>query len=62
MCRYSTMLGGTTEFNKWEGITYDPQNKHMYSAMSSITNGMEDNANKGVPDANQDIGQFRVRV
>ena len=35
-------LGCTTEFNKWEGITYDAANKKLYTAISDVSKGMED--------------------
>jgi len=41
--RYAAMLGGTTEFNKMEGITLDPDTKTMYLAMSVVSKGMKDN-------------------
>jgi len=41
--RYAAMKGGTTEFNKMEGITLDPDNKVLYVAMSVIAKGMKDN-------------------
>ncbi len=41
--RYAALKGATTELNKEEGITYDPDNKKLYIAMSDVTNGMRDN-------------------
>ncbi|MBV5342020.1 MAG: DUF839 domain-containing protein [Deltaproteobacteria bacterium] len=41
--RYAAMLGGTTEFNKMEGITLDPDTRTMYLAMSVVSKGMKDN-------------------
>jgi secreted PhoX family phosphatase len=35
--RYAAMIGCTTEFNKWEGITYSPKRKQLYTAMSYWT-------------------------
>ncbi len=40
--RYASMLGGTTEFRKMEGLTLDVQGKRLFMAMSEISNGMED--------------------
>ena len=37
--RYSAMLGCTTEFNKWEGITFSPRRKQLYTALSYWTSG-----------------------
>ena len=39
---YAGMLGCTTEFRKWEGITYDPVSKKMWTAISEVSKGMED--------------------
>jgi secreted PhoX family phosphatase len=40
--RYAAMLGGTTEFRKMEGITFNPETRTMYLALSEIGNGMLD--------------------
>ncbi len=45
--RYASMLGGTTEFRKMEGITFDPAASKLYLAISSVERGMEDNAKNG---------------
>ena len=50
----ASYLGCTTEFRKWEGITYDSKNKKIYTALSAVQYGMEDNATyvdkkKGTP-------------
>jgi hypothetical protein len=50
------ILGCTTEFRKWEGITYDAKNKKLYTAISSVEYGMEDNQRKGAPDTQYDRG------
>jgi len=39
--RYAAYLGCNTEFRKWEGITYDPIRRVLYTAISSIDSGME---------------------
>jgi secreted PhoX family phosphatase len=39
--RYAAMLGATVEFRKEEGVTYDPDGKVLYVAMSEVTRGME---------------------
>jgi len=39
--RYAAYLGCTTEFRKWEGITYDPINHVLYTAISEVAKGME---------------------
>ena len=38
--RYAASLGATTEFNKMEGVTVDPQDRKVYIAMSRIEEGM----------------------
>jgi hypothetical protein len=38
--RYAATLGATTEFNKMEGVTVDPQDRKVYIAMSRIEEGM----------------------
>ncbi|MGE4268646.1 MAG: alkaline phosphatase PhoX, partial [Deferribacterales bacterium] len=40
--RYAAMLGGTTEFRKMEGITFNAETKIMFLALSEIGNGMLD--------------------
>jgi secreted PhoX family phosphatase/outer membrane murein-binding lipoprotein Lpp len=39
--RYASMMGGTTEFRKMEGITHNPDDGVLYIAMSSVEKGME---------------------
>ena len=41
--RYAAIKGGTTEFNKMEGITHDPASNTLYLAMSVVDKGMQDN-------------------
>ncbi|MGY6274074.1 PhoX family protein [Methylomonas sp. MgM2] len=41
--RYAAMLGATTEWRKMEGISYNPEAKQLYIAMSEVSSGMEDN-------------------
>jgi secreted PhoX family phosphatase len=40
--RYAGILGGTTEFEKMEGITLDPETNTMYLAMSRVRTAMTD--------------------
>ncbi|WP_456386956.1 PhoX family protein [Desulfolithobacter sp.] len=49
--RYAAMKGATTEFRKEEGITFDPDHKRLYVAMSQVAKGMEDGGkyDKGGP-------------
>lgn len=54
--RYAAYLGGTTEFTKWEGITYSKRLNKVYTAMSEIRRPMEDNKSKGKDDNQYDIG------
>jgi secreted PhoX family phosphatase len=54
--RYAAMLGCTTEGSKWEGITFSPGRQQLYTAMSEVRYGMEDNARKGTPNDQYDIG------
>jgi len=54
--RYAAYLGATTEMRKWEGITYDPDNMVMYTAMSEVAGGMENNMRQGSVDVNADMG------
>lgn len=34
--RYAAMLGATTEWSKWEGITFDSKRRRLYTAMSEL--------------------------
>jgi secreted PhoX family phosphatase len=40
--RYAALRGATTEFNKMEGITYDPDRRTLYLSMSDLGKGMQD--------------------
>jgi hypothetical protein len=40
--RYAALLGATTEFNKMEGITLDPDTKTLYLSMSYVEKSMLD--------------------
>lgn len=50
--RYAAMKGATTEFRKEEGITFDPDSKTLFVAMSEVAKGMGAGAkqDKGGPD------------
>ena len=37
--RYAAYKGATTEFSKWEGITYDPKRNMLYTSMSAVRRG-----------------------
>ena len=54
--RYAALKGATTELRKEEGVTFDPDHKRLYVAISEISNGMEDKAKKGKPDTKYDQG------
>jgi hypothetical protein len=54
--RTAAYLGATTEFSKWEGITYDTKRNRIYTAMSEIREGMEDKKSKGEPNDEFDAG------
>jgi uncharacterized protein len=54
--RYAGYLGATTELRKEEGITFDPDGKRLYVAMSEIQYGMEDNKKNNTPNTTYDIG------
>lgn len=53
---YAAYLGATTEFNKEEGITYDPDRKRLYVVMSRLEKGMEDLKYEGKLDQRYDLG------
>jgi secreted PhoX family phosphatase len=46
--RYAALMGATTELRKKEGITFDPDSKNLFVAMSQVTKGMEDDSSKDV--------------
>lgn len=54
--RYAAMLGATTEGSKWEGITFDADNMMLYTSITAVRYGMEDNAKKGEAETEYDIG------
>jgi secreted PhoX family phosphatase len=54
--RYAAMLGGTTEFRKMEGITYNPDTHELYIAMSEVGRGMENNKKGGADNDKYDVG------
>ncbi|EXJ16646.1 Alkaline phosphatase [Imhoffiella purpurea] len=45
---YAAHKGATTEFRKEEGLTYNPDDKVLYVAMSEVAKGMEDGASQDV--------------
>jgi secreted PhoX family phosphatase len=50
--RTAALLGATTEFRKEEGITYNPEHRQLYIAISDIGKGMQADSkhDKGGPD------------
>lgn len=54
--RFAAYKGATTEFRKEEGITFDPDGKSLFVAMSEIGRGMEDMSSKGKLDTYDDVG------
>ncbi len=54
--RYAALKGATVEIRKEEGITFDPDNRRLFVAISEISNGMEDMASKGKASAKYDAG------
>lgn len=53
--RYAAYMGATTEFTKWEGITFDPAAAQIHTSISYQYRGMEDYANEGEPSTDYDI-------
>ena len=54
--RYAAYLGATTEFSKWEGLVYSPKRNTIYTSMSEIRRGMEDNKKSGEDNNEYDLG------
>ncbi|WP_292662130.1 alkaline phosphatase PhoX [Nitratifractor sp.] len=54
--RYAALKGATTEFRKMEGLSYDPDQKRLYVAISQIAKGMEDRKKYGKPNPKYDVG------
>ena len=42
VCRFSSYIGATNEWNKWEGLTYDSKRNVLYATVSSVGEGMLD--------------------
>ncbi|MEI6383501.1 MAG: alkaline phosphatase PhoX [Betaproteobacteria bacterium] len=53
--RYAVIMGATQEFEKYEGITFDPSRSKLYIAMSSIRRGMANNYTETLTGATNDI-------
>ncbi len=54
--RYAAIKGATTEFRKMEGLTYNTDQKVLYTAISQIAKGMEDHKKYGKPKDSYDKG------
>ncbi|KAK9812078.1 hypothetical protein WJX73_003548 [Symbiochloris irregularis] len=57
--RYLAYIGGTTEFTKWEGLTFAPSHGEfgkIYTSMSRIENSMEDFGKQGKNSSHYDEG------
>ena len=54
--RYAGMLGCTTEFTKWEGITFSKKRMQLYTALSSVASGMQASTNSAGAPNTADIG------
>ena len=48
--RYAALKGATTELNKEEGITFNPEKSKLYVAISDLTNGMKANTTGAASD------------
>jgi len=53
--RYAVIKGATQEFEKYEGVTFDPSRNKMYIAISSIRRGMASNYTETLSAAGNDI-------
>ncbi|HTY03648.1 MAG TPA: alkaline phosphatase PhoX [Rhodocyclaceae bacterium] len=54
--RYAAYVGATTEFRKEEGITFDPEGKHLYVSYSEVDQAMESNKKNGAANTSYDVG------
>jgi len=54
--RFAAYMGATTEFRKFEGITYNEDNNKLYTAMSQVAKGMEDSKKYGKVNDKYDKG------
>lgn len=61
--RYAGYLGASTEWSKWEGMTFDPLRQQLYVSISVVRNGAENSSTRGVADPRYDqCGPNAVRV
>jgi secreted PhoX family phosphatase len=54
--RMASYVGATSEFSKWEGITFDPKQRKIYTSISYQRQGMMDFANSDAPSGRYDLG------
>ncbi|MBU1668442.1 DUF839 domain-containing protein [bacterium] len=54
--RYAALKGGSTEFRKEEGVSYNPLTNRLYVSMSTIEKGMEDFKKANTPNSFYDRG------
>jgi hypothetical protein len=61
--RVAAMRGATTEFSKWEGLTYSPERRVLMTSITSIRYGMEDEQKQGLPNGAYDTaGPNHIRA
>ena len=61
--RVAAIRGATTEFTKWEGLTFSPERGVLMTSITAIQNGMEDAQKQGRPSAAYDTaGPNHIRA
>jgi len=58
--RYAAYRGATTEFNKAEGLAYDPEGKRAFLAITDISKGMEEGAGTGAAGDHIRLGKLKA--
>ena len=58
--RYAAYKGATTEFSKWEGITFDTKRNKLYTSLTILRQGARGNAAGGRTSAMQSCSQART--
>lgn len=59
--RYAAMKGATTELNKEEGVTFNPEARKLYIAMADVTLGMKTNSS-GTKSSNEAFTSDDIRL
>lgn len=54
--RFAALRGATTEFRKMEGLTFDPETRQLFVAITAIERGMEDRRDEAKADDRFDLG------